>query len=250
MRILFFASLLVLLFPLSGCDSTGIDSGEPCYTCGANGGDGGDGDDQDGGGDDDKDDDGGDNDGGNDDGGDGGNDDGGDGDGGNDDGSDDGGNGRFVEVNPTTTYLRVSLDGAEDAVGDARAIPLSEIDISPGEAVCFRTLGDFYYVDNLRASERGYELITAVFSSTDELGHRNDKKRVLGALEAGSDVYTADTFLGGQITNIDEDFAVTDVCLTVPNDARYIFFSATDDVFNDNVDVRENDQPFGVLVEK
>ncbi len=344
MRTLLFAGLFAFLIPLSGCDSTGIDSGETCYTCGANGGNGrhgdhpggGDGDKNggndgggndgggndgggndgggndgggndgggndgggndgggndgggndgggndgggndgggndgggndgggndgggndgggnDGGGNDGGGNDGGGNDGGGNDGGGndgGGNDGGGNDGGGNDGGGNDGSKSRFVQINPATTYLRVSMHPAEDAVGNARAVPLSEIGISPGEAVCFRALGDFFYVDNLRASDLGKGLVTAVFSRTNELGGRNELNRVVGALEAGSDVFTANTFLGDQHTDISEDFDASDACVTVPSGAQFIFFSARDDVFNDNVDVGENGQPFGVLVQK
>lgn len=244
MRALFFASLLVLFLPLSACDSTGVDSGEPCYSCGANGGDGGHPGDNGGNGGSDN---GGDNNGGDD--GNGGDNNGGDGNGGDgDNGGDD--KARFVEVDPMATYLRVSLDVAEDNVRAARAVPLSEIGLEAGKPGCFRAVGDFFYTGNVRASSVGDPLIVAVFSRDEKLGDRNDLNRVTGAIDAGDDIVTDNTFLGDQRTDIGEDFAVTDVCLTVPDGAEFIFFSANDNAFNDNTDVRENGQAFGVRVEK
>ena len=235
MRTLLLASLLALSAPLTGCDSVGIDPAEPCLSCAADGGSGSDGD---AGGDP--------GDGGSDD--DGGNGSGDDGDNSGDGDRED----RFVEVDPGATYLRVSSDDAEGSVRPARAVLLSDLGLGAGKPACFAARGDFFYypLDGLRASSRGGALVTAVFSRTDELGPRDDQNRVVGAVDAGDDVVTADTFLGGHATDVDEDFAVANVCLTVPEGARYVFFSATDDVFNDNADVREDDRPFGVVVKQ
>lgn len=233
----FLSTLLFAFLALSGCDSVGIDddySPHPCTHC-----DNGDNDDHPGGDQDGDSDNGGDSDG-----------DGDNGDGDNGDGDTGSDAPRFLEIDLRATYLRVSLNPAEDATRAATAYRLTDLKLSPGEPVCLKAQGDFFYTDGYLASSRSNRLVTAVFSSSNDLGARNDQHRVRGAINAGSDVVTPDAYLGGDATDISEDFDATDVCLTIPADARFIFFSPFDDNFNDNVDARVNGEPFGIRIQK
>ncbi|MEM0963180.1 MAG: hypothetical protein AAGK21_11670, partial [Bacteroidota bacterium] len=100
------------------------------------------------------------------------------------------------------------------------------------------------------ASQRSNILITGVFSASDQLAARKELHRVVDAIDAGDDVATFDTFLGDAPTDIHEDFDATDTCVTVPRGAHFLFLSAFDDNFNDNVDLRPGGQAFGLLLKK
>ena len=231
MRTLLLVGLSASLLPLAGCDSTGIDRDDPgtCYySCGdddpyrpgpgdtpshpgPDGGDTG-------------------------------------GDGGTDGGTD--GDKRFVEVSPRATYLRTSFDAGDDA----RAVRLSDVGLAPGKAVCFRSEGDFRYGPDVIASERrqslGTPMVTAVFSRSDVLRGRDQQHRVADAAEAGPDVFTEPTYHDGFATDVGQDFDATDVCLTVPDGATHVFFSAFDTYYDDNSDLRVDGRPFGVSIQK
>jgi hypothetical protein len=84
--------------------------------------------------------------------------------------------------------------------------------------------------------------LDAVFSGSATLLSSANLHRVQNAIDAGTDVFTPNTWLGGSPTDITQDFAVDDgstfsfVELQVPAGASYIFFSVYDSLFGDNGD--------------
>ena len=209
---------LVFSLPLTGCDSVGPDD-LACVTCGDHPGDDTDSDDDAGSG------------------------------GSDDDGGSDGGEAdktSFVEVHPRQTYLLTSAD--PDAV-DAPALRLSDWGLEAGDVVCATAVGDFYTEPGVLASSRGLPLVTAIFSATDELKPDTERRRVETALEAGDDVGTWATAVGGHETDVAEDLDATDACVTIPAGAAFVFLAPFDSFYGDNADALVNGQPFGLLVE-
>ena len=148
-----------------------------------------------------------------------------------------------LDVSPRQTYLRTSDD---DAV-DSPAVSLADLRYQPGDRICFRVEGDFSLVEDYWASERGDGYLTAVFSSSDTLRDSDRLDRVPGAIDAGDDVFTLDTERNGLDTDIREDFRADDVCLTVPDDAEYVFFAAFDSLYGDNDNI--DGTPFRVEID-
>lgn len=138
-------------------------------------------------------------------------------------------------LNPQATYLHIN----GDVDLPATAVKLSDFAASSGDFLLLQRLGDFSFTGV--SGEVGMGM-TAVFSSSPTLDLASSLNRVLGAIEAGSDVATDPTFLGSQPTDISQDFAVTGagVVVQVPIGALYIFFSPADSMFNDNLDVDNN----------
>ncbi len=142
------------------------------------------------------------------------------------------------QIDPTRTYLRVNLD---PGAGDSVAIPLAGRGLCTGDRLLLERLGGFQYNDT--ANDGDYRGITGVFSTSDVLLPGDQLNRVPGAIDAGADYETWDTFEGSLPTDIDEDFLVGDhegffnsVTITVPSDARFLFLAALDDFYGDNTD--------------
>lgn len=150
----------------------------------------------------------------------------------------------FVRVNPRQSYVLTSNNDLDDL--DAPAVRLADFGYITGGPICFRAEGDFFLSPNYRASQRGGPLVTAVFSRTDELRNGTFRDRVTGAIDAGTDVVTDPTNRDALATDIGQDFDATDVCLTVPEGARFVFFGAYDTYYTDNADL--NGAQFGVLL--
>jgi hypothetical protein len=142
----------------------------------------------------------------------------------------------FLSLDPRATYLRTDSDNALDAV----AFSLSSLGISPGNMIRIERLG-FYtplnpgYPDSVR-------YLDAVFSGSATLLASSNLNRVQNAIDAGVDVSTPNTWLGGSPTDISQDFAVDDgntfssVEVQVPMGATHIFFTVNDSLFGDNGD--------------
>lgn len=152
----------------------------------------------------------------------------------------------FLEVDPRQTYTRTHGDGALDAP----ALLLADEGLAPGDRVCATAVGDFRIASGGGlARSRDLPLVTAIFSADDELLAADQFDRVTGAIDVGSDVVTPDTESEGHATDVAQDFDATEVCVTIPDGARYVFLSAYDTYFADNEDVVADGQPFGLVVE-
>lgn len=153
---------------------------------------------------------------------------------------------------PRATYLHTNQDDARNAT----AFMLSDLGVQPGETIRIERRGEFNSEED-REDDSGEELgeefgLTAVFSVNDTLLPRSERDRVPGAVAAGNDFVTSPTFYGNEPTDISEDFQVAtrdassnSTTVTVPDDARYIFLSPQDDLFEDNADF---DEDFGFRI--
>ncbi|MBS1706384.1 MAG: hypothetical protein JST40_10945 [Armatimonadetes bacterium] len=131
------------------------------------------------------------------------------------------------------TYLRVN----NDAALDAPAIALTSLGVAPGNVLQMEVVGDFS-----RQGTGGVRIdkTTAVFSSSAVLLSGTNLNRVQGAIDAGTDIATLNTWQGGLSTDIAQDFevnpnAVPERILQIPAGSTHIFFSPFDDFFEDNV---------------
>lgn len=156
-------------------------------------------------------------------------------------------NATFVQVNPMQTYLRVET-GFQAL--DAPAVSLDDLGVAEGESVCFQASGDYFIADGVLSSDVNPGQVLAVFSGTPVLEDTAQRFRVPDALDAGEDVVSPATINSDEPTDIEEDFDATDACVTVPDGARYVFFSVWDNYFDDNTDADADGAPFGVAVRR
>ncbi|MEL6798010.1 MAG: GC-type dockerin domain-anchored protein, partial [Planctomycetota bacterium] len=154
-----------------------------------------------------------------------------------------------VPVDPSSTYLRTCSD--PDAEGAAVIDVGDLLVLSGGRQLELELSGDFGFTKS-DTSEPGMSAI-AMFSMTDELlADRSLLNRVPGAVDAGVDFTSAPTNrqnCGYPIeTDVPEDFVLTAgnaVQVQVPAGARYVFISANDEFFGDNIDADGN---YGVRI--
>lgn len=151
-----------------------------------------------------------------------------------------------VRVDARQTYLRTYGDDALDAP----AVSLAGLGVEPGRTACFESSGDYLVVSDVRASDRRETLVTAVFTAERGLHPATVaiRSRLVAPVNAGSDVVTPNTYVEDRPTDIEEDFAADDACVLVPSEARYVYFSAVDDFYADNTDLREGGLPLRVRV--
>ena len=221
MRTLFSPLLLVVALLLAGCDSAGLsdfDPGSDCRTdCGGDPGAG----------DPDAGDPGGDT-----------------GDTGDGDADTDGdaADAVVLTLDPTATYLRTEGSDALAAV----AVPLGDLGVTAGQTACFLMKGDVDFGDGSTSASLGVPGVLAVFSRTSELLADAERERVVAALDAGDDVVSPGTNPSDLPTDVDQDFDATDACVVVPDAAEFVFFSAFDSYFLDNLPAGE----YGVEVRR
>ena len=137
-----------------------------------------------------------------------------------------------IGIDSRRTYLRTNSDP-----GALAAVPMELIGLG-------LTAGDTVSLTRLGAYDCGSPCIDdrvgmiAVFSSSNILLASNQLHRVPGAIDAGVDIVTAVTNIGGLPTDIPEDFAVlgTGVTVTIPAGAAYVFVVASDSFYGDNTD--------------
>ena len=149
-----------------------------------------------------------------------------------------------VQIDARQTYLRTSSDRAVDAP----AVLLTDLGVEPGAEACFELLGDYFLGPGTLASAVLEEKVTAVFARTPGLFPPSYFERLVSPIDAGDDVFTGPTFNEDLQTDIPSDFAADDVCVTVPTNARYVFFSTLDSFYADNTDARVGDLPLRIRV--
>ncbi len=88
-----------------------------------------------------------------------------------------------------------------------------------------------------------------VFSSTNELLPVTEADRVPGAIDAGADTNTGETWFSHENTDIPEDFEITPstgFSIEIPQNAKYLFISVRDSWYADNT----SPNPIHVSIEK
>ncbi len=142
-----------------------------------------------------------------------------------------------VPIDPRVAFLHVNSDNALNAP----AISLASLGAAPGKCLRLSRLGNF---DNGPGGDTFTSMI-GVFSSSSVLLAGSNLHRVPGAIDAGIDVLTSNTYFGNQVTDIDEDFSISttgvdDIVIKVPAGAAFLFVCPSDQLFQDNSDPNGN----------
>jgi hypothetical protein len=158
-------------------------------------------------------------------------------------------NGCTMHVDPRDAYLHVS---AADPAFDVIPVSLASRQISPGDVVAVKRVGDF--VDTNGGPDTSTEMC-GIFSASDALDVKSALDRVTDALDPidGSECVTAPTNSGSEPTDVPEDFLISAQGagqpmiehVTVPTGATHIFIAVPDEAYGDNSDP---DADLGVVV--
>ena len=142
-------------------------------------------------------------------------------------------------LDPRASYLRANNETPPNAL----AVDLSLLGATPGSTVLLEILGDY----TQRAGATPTSNTFGVFSSTNALlgpffpAGATNYNRVLGAIDAGTDAFSANTFHGNLPTDITQDFSIgSSLQILVPEGAKYLFAAAHDSAYTDNADADRN----------
>ena len=140
-----------------------------------------------------------------------------------------------IPIDPQATYLHTY---EYDIHLDAKVILLSDYGITEGDWICLERIGGYrmFPEDADQAHTMG-----GVFSSSDVLLGSELLDRVPGAIDAGYDIKTGNTwdpYPEGEPTDIPQDFEITGTgtIIQVPLGAEYLFVAALDAAYRDNDD--------------
>jgi hypothetical protein len=139
-----------------------------------------------------------------------------------------------IEVSVRGTYLYVDPQG-NSGVESPGVVDLEGNGISGGDTVLISFEGT---VDNYGGSDyHSVDSLIGVFSSTSQLLSVSEADRVPGAINAGDDYVTSETWFSHENTDIPEDFQITPssgFLIQVPQNAKYLFASMIDSWYPDN----------------
>lgn len=128
-------------------------------------------------------------------------------------------------VNSKSSYLRA---WPGDKPLAPRVIDLVQIGAVPGETLDLDTIGEYAELPSLEDGNK--RTMTAVFSSTSEIRGTNQRNRIPGAIDAGTDINTGGfttcflIFCNFNSSDITQDFRVDPgVAVVVPAGAKYLF---------------------------
>jgi len=141
-----------------------------------------------------------------------------------------------IEISPRGTYLHADPGGEGRLPVDPPGIvDLQSNGFSTGDTLLITFEGA------LSAYEGGESApatsLIGVFSSTNQLLSISDADRVTGAIGAGNDFSSAQTFYTHENTDIPEDFQITPstgFSIRVPQNSKYLFISLHDSFYPDN----------------
>jgi hypothetical protein len=131
----------------------------------------------------------------------------------------------YYGMNVKGSYLRSNgLDNPSAPL----IIPLGDLGIAPGHRVKLTRVGSYSDITQLQDGDQAR--LTGVFSSSNTIGSKDNRYRVPGAINAGSDVNTSPYWncliwpLCWQVpTDISQDFRIDpNVTVTVPSGAQYL----------------------------
>ena len=151
-----------------------------------------------------------------------------------------------IEVPVRGTYLYV--DPRDNfGVESPGVADLQNNGISGGDTILISFEGT---VDNYGGSDyHTLDYLIGVFSSTNQLLSVSEADRVPGAINAGDDFETGQTWFSDENTDIPEDFQITPstgFLIQVPQNAKYLFLSMLDSWYPDNT----SPSPIAVAIEK
>ena len=129
-------------------------------------------------------------------------------------------------INSTDPYLRANGENPFTP----NAIDLNANGFFAGQTVRLSRVGSYNHLGGATPTDYG---LTAVFSSTNVILPPPLLNRIPGAIDAGPDWTSPNTFVGGLPTDISEDFMVDNltgtangITLVIPVGAQFIFASA------------------------
>ena len=140
---------------------------------------------------------------------------------------------RTYVLNPTFTYLRTNADTGGDS---CLAVRLADLGVHAGDSLKIARHGAFRLrcanADSLASA------VFCVFSSSNVLLAKSARERVPGARTARTEVVTPATLVDSLLTDIPQDFALTDsvAYVIVPPLATWLFAAAGDNYYGDNCD--------------
>jgi hypothetical protein len=153
----------------------------------------------------------------------------------------------FIQLDPRATYLQVDPAGCcgfpEGDFPSAAPLALDGYGLAAGDAFSLRQVGDFAFAFD--APDETSEGLVARFSATTVIlpnAVSGPLDRLPDAVDAGVAPFET------SLSDVPFDFFVPNdapVDLTVPEGARYLFFTLNDVFFSDN---RDPDQDFGVAI--
>lgn len=144
----------------------------------------------------------------------------------------------FIQIDPRLAYLRVA---PSDKAGDAVPLVLADLNLDPGDTIRIRRVGTFGGGKGQTTQQ------AAVFSRSAELLPPSELHRIPGAIDAGEDRVSGETFIGHLPTDIPEDFLIDDVWIRIPEGATHLFVAPPDTFFRDN---KDPDADYGVRITK
>jgi hypothetical protein len=151
-----------------------------------------------------------------------------------------------IDVSARGAYLYVDPQDSS-GVESPGVADLESNGISGGETVMISFEGT---VDNYGGSDyHSLDYLIGVFSSTSQLLSVSEADRVPGAINAGDDFDTGQTWFSNENTDIPEDFEITPstgFLIQVPQNAKYLFISMLDSWYPDNT----SPGPIAVTIEK
>jgi hypothetical protein len=128
-------------------------------------------------------------------------------------------------VNSKSSYLRAWPGDAPKA---PRVISLADLGVAPGDTLHLDTIGTF--ADSTTLEDGTKTAMTAVFSSTSQILGTNQRNRIPGAIDAGTDINTGGywscflIFCSFQSSDISQDVRVDPrTSVVVPAGANYLF---------------------------
>jgi len=143
-----------------------------------------------------------------------------------------------IEVSVRGTYLHADPGQGSKVdipVGSPGVVDLQSNGFSEGDIILISFEGS---VDEVGGTNYGpINSLIGVFSSTNQLLSISDVDRVPGAIDAGTDFNTAQTWFTEENTDIPEDFEITPstgFSIEVPQNAKYLVVSLHDSWYPDN----------------
>ena len=141
-----------------------------------------------------------------------------------------------IEISPRGTYLHADPGGeGRLPVDPPRIVDLQSNGFSTGDTLLITFEGSMRGSED--AADTPVTALIGVFSSTNQILPISDADRVPGAVDAGSDFSSAQTFFTHEDTDIPEDFLITPstgFSIRVPQNSKYLFISLHDSFYPDN----------------
>lgn len=142
-------------------------------------------------------------------------------------------------IDPRETYLRTEND--PDAL-DASKISLGSLGLEAGDRIRIRFTGSYEAGGQRGRVEGGL----GVFSANGDLRPSFFLDRVPEAIDAGEDFESLPTHIRNEPTDIDQDFAIDDVVVSIPSGASFLLVGAHDSRYSDNFSV--DDDPYTLVI--